>query len=82
MGSLTIEIPLKINRSFRVEDKKIAEKLLRDLEEINKKQSAFDDVLGIWAKLLTIQIAPARYAFNKSGCDSIIGKYSLTSRRL
>ncbi|HXH69956.1 MAG TPA: hypothetical protein VNI60_06360 [Pyrinomonadaceae bacterium] len=50
MGSLTIEIPLKINRSFRVEDKKIAEKLLRDLEEINKKQSAFDDVLGIWAK--------------------------------
>jgi hypothetical protein len=49
MGSLTIEIPLKINRSFRVEDKKIAEKLLRDLEEINIKQSAFDDVLGIWA---------------------------------
>ncbi len=50
MGSLTIEIPLKINRSFRIEDKKIAEKLLLDLEEINKKKSAFDDVLGIWAK--------------------------------
>ena len=50
MGSLTIEIPLKINRSFRVEDEKIAKKLLRELEEINQKKSAFDDVLGIWAE--------------------------------
>ncbi len=50
MGSLIIEIPLKINRSFRVEDKRIAEKLLRELEEINNKKSAFDDVLGIWAR--------------------------------
>ena len=50
MGSLTIEIPLKINRSFRVEDEKIAERLLRDLEEINDKKSAFDEVLGIWAE--------------------------------
>ena len=50
MGSLTIEIPLKINRTFRVEDKEIVKKLLRELEEINKKKSAFDDVLGIWAE--------------------------------
>jgi len=50
MGSLTIEIPLKINRSFRVEDKQIAEKLLRELEDLDKKKSAFDDVLGIWAE--------------------------------
>ena len=49
MGSLTIEIPLKINRTFRVEDKKDAEKLLRELENLNKKKSAFDDVLGIWS---------------------------------
>lgn len=49
MGSLTIEIPQKINRSFRVEDKETAEKLLHELEEINKKKSSFDDVLGIWA---------------------------------
>lgn len=52
MGSLTIEIPLKINRSFRVEDKKFAEKLLRELEnqnKPNKPKSPFDDVLGIWA---------------------------------
>ncbi len=33
-----------------MEDKEIAEKLLRDLEEINKKKSAFDHILGIWAK--------------------------------
>ena len=49
MGSLTIEIPLKINRTFRVEDKRDAEKLLRELENLNKKKSAFDNVLGIWA---------------------------------
>jgi len=50
MGSLTIEIPLKINRTFRVEDKQDAEKVLRELENLNKKKSAFDDVLGIWAE--------------------------------
>ena len=49
MGSLTIEIPLQINRSFRVEDEKTAERLLRELENLPKKKSAFDDVLGIWA---------------------------------
>ena len=49
MGSLTIEIPLRINRTFRVEDKQTAEKLLRELENLDKKKSAFDDVLGIWA---------------------------------
>jgi len=49
MGSLTIKIPLKINRTFRVEDEQTAEKLLRELENLNKKKSAFDNVLGIWA---------------------------------
>lgn len=49
MGSLTIEIPLKINRTFRVEDKGKAEKLLRDLESLSDESGAFDDVLGIWA---------------------------------
>ena len=49
MGSLTIEIPLKVNRSFRVEDKQTAKRLLRELDNLSKKKSAFDDVLGIWA---------------------------------
>lgn len=49
MRSLTIEIPLQINRTFRVEDKQDAEKLRRELENLHKKKSAFDDVLGIWA---------------------------------
>ena len=48
-GSLTIEIPLKINRTFRIEDQQDAEKLVRELENLNKKKEAFDDVLGIWA---------------------------------
>lgn len=50
MGSLTIEIPLKINRTFRVEDKKFAERLLRELEQQNEQESPFDDVLGVWAE--------------------------------
>lgn len=50
MGSLTIEIPLKINRTFRLEDKQDAEKLLRQLETLNEKKSVFDDVFGIWAE--------------------------------
>ncbi len=49
MGSLTIEIPLKVNCTFRVDDEQTAKKLLRELENLNKKKSAFDDVLGIWA---------------------------------
>lgn len=50
MGSLTIEIPLKINRTFRIEDKRDAEKPLRELENLNKKKSPFSDVLGILAE--------------------------------
>lgn len=49
MGSLTIEIPLKVNQKFRVEDKKFATKLLRELENQGKNKGVFDDVLGIWA---------------------------------
>jgi len=36
MGSLTIEISLKVNRTFRVENKQDAEKLLHELENLNK----------------------------------------------
>ena len=38
MGSLTIEIPLQINRTFRVEDTQDAEKLLSELENVHKKR--------------------------------------------
>lgn len=49
MGSLTIEIPQKINRTFRVTDEKFATELLRELESQEKNKGVFDDVLGIWA---------------------------------
>ena len=49
MGSLTIEIPLQINRTFRVEDKQDVDKLLSELENLHKKKSIFGDLLGIWA---------------------------------
>ena len=48
MGSLTIEIPLKINRTFHIDDEKFATELLRELEEQGNDKGVFDDVLGIW----------------------------------
>ncbi len=46
MGNLTIEIPMKINRSFRVDDEKKAAELLRELEKLNS--DPFENVTGIW----------------------------------
>ena len=48
MGSLTITIPQKISRSFRVKDKKFAERLVSELESFGEQTSAFDEVVGIW----------------------------------
>ena len=49
MGSLTITIPMKINRSFKVRDAKFAKKLVEELETLSERTSPFDDVFGIWA---------------------------------
>lgn len=49
MGSLTITIPMKISRSFKVKDKKFAKRLVADLESFGEQTSAFDEVVGIWA---------------------------------
>ena len=49
MGSLTIEIPFEMNRTFRVKDEEFAKKLLSDLETQTKNKGVFDDVFGIWA---------------------------------
>lgn len=49
MGSLTIEIPLKVNRTFQVNDEKFATELLRALEKQEENKGVFDEVLGIWA---------------------------------
>ena len=48
MGSLTITIPQKMGRSFRVKDEKFAERLVAELESFGEQTSAFDDVVGIW----------------------------------
>ncbi len=47
MGQITIEVPQKINRSYRIIDRETAKKLLSDLEKSkaaakNKKLSAED----------------------------------------
>ncbi len=49
MGSLTITIPQKISRKFRVTDKKFADRLVAELETFGEQTSAFDEVIGIWA---------------------------------
>ena len=49
MGSLTITIPMKINRSFRVRDAKAAKRLVEELEKVGEGSGPFDDVFGIWA---------------------------------
>lgn len=49
MGSLTITIPQKLNRSFTVRDARVAKRLVEELEKVGESTSPFDDVFGIWA---------------------------------
>jgi hypothetical protein len=49
MGSLTIEVPFNLKRTFKVKDKKFAAKLLQELENQSESKGVFDDVVGIWA---------------------------------
>lgn len=49
MGSLTITIPQKFNRSFTVRDARVAKRLVEELEKVGESVSPFDEVFGIWA---------------------------------
>jgi hypothetical protein len=50
MGTISITIPMKINGRFKITDKEFAKQLVQDLESKGEKESAFDDVFGIWAE--------------------------------
>ena len=49
MGTISISLPIKANGRFRIKNRKAAEQLIKNLEEVGERVSAFDDVLGIWA---------------------------------
>jgi hypothetical protein len=52
MGQITIEIPQRIKRTFRIKDKDFAKQILSELERETIQESSDandDDVLGMWS---------------------------------
>lgn len=54
MGKVIIELPLKVNRHFRITDAKVAEKVLQQLEGLTQispdlSDVTDDEVLSVWA---------------------------------
>ncbi len=51
MGQITIEIPQKLNRTFRIVSENSAKKVLSNLERLLKKENSVEDdeILGLWA---------------------------------
>jgi hypothetical protein len=54
MGEVVIELPIEVNRRFRITDAKVAVRVLRDLEDLEQiPQTSSDvtdeEVLTVWA---------------------------------
>ncbi|MDQ3323931.1 MAG: hypothetical protein M3525_16070 [Acidobacteriota bacterium] len=51
MGQITIEIPQKLNRTYRIVSENSAERVLSNLEQLLKKENSIEDdeILGLWA---------------------------------
>jgi len=51
MGQITIEIPQKVNRNYRIVSEDSAKKVLSNLERLVKKENSVKDgeILGLWA---------------------------------
>ena len=51
MGQITIEIPQKLNRTFRVVSENSAKKILSNLERLLEKENSVEDdeILGLWS---------------------------------
>lgn len=52
MGQITIEIPQRIKRTFRISDKKFAKQILSELERETEQENSNtndDGVLGMWS---------------------------------
>lgn len=51
MGQITIEIPQKINRTYRLISENSAKKILSSLDQMVKQENSIEDdeILGLWA---------------------------------
>lgn len=51
MGQITIEIPQKLTRTYRIVSEDSAKKVLSNLEQMLKQENSIEDdeVLGLWA---------------------------------
>ncbi len=51
MGQITIEIPQKLNRTYRFVSEDSAEKVLSNLDQMAKQENSVEDeeILGLWA---------------------------------
>jgi hypothetical protein len=51
MGQITIEIPQKLNRTFRIVSENSAKKILSNLERLLEKENSIEDneILGLWS---------------------------------
>ncbi len=51
MGQITIEIPQKLNRTYRFVSEDSAKKVLSNLDKLAKQENSVkdDEILGLWA---------------------------------
>lgn len=70
MGQVTIEIPQNVNRSYQVKDKAFGERLLRNLEEFEKKAEKKA------ASQKSAAIIPPRRNSLKEDGDAVLGIWS------
>lgn len=51
MGQITIEIPQKVNRNYRLVSENAAKKVMSNIEKMVKQENSVEDdeILGLWA---------------------------------
>jgi hypothetical protein len=49
MGTISISLPIKVNGTFRVRDRKVAQRLVDELEQIGERITPIDELFGIWS---------------------------------
>jgi len=51
MGQITIEIPQRVTKNYRIVSENSAKKVLSNLERLVKKENSVEDdkILGLWA---------------------------------
>ena len=49
MGTISISLPINAKGTFRIRDKKVAKRLVEELERIGERVSPIYELFGIWA---------------------------------